>query len=263
MIIDAFCFFNELDLLEIRLHELSPHVDYFVLVEANRTQSLNSKPFYYEENKERFALWSSKIIHVKVTDGPNNVSNLWEMEHYQRNCISRGLDRIHPDGSDSIMISDLDEIPDMQAVIPALNFGHRTFSVDMGFYAYYLNLKARNRSWIGTTICPYSQLPSAQAMRNMKDHLPLVVGGWHFSWLGGYQKIWLKSQSCIEPLDKSTIPTEEEFKSYFQDFLLSDKKFFLHLENLNRRETAFGAVAHDVAFPAITHDPKFSHLILK
>ncbi|MBW2533223.1 MAG: glycosyl transferase GT17 family protein, partial [Deltaproteobacteria bacterium] len=37
MIYDCFPFFNELDLLKIRLEELRPVVDRFVLVEATRT----------------------------------------------------------------------------------------------------------------------------------------------------------------------------------------------------------------------------------
>ena len=40
----AFSFFNELDLLELRLHELNKVVDYFVLVEATLTHSGWNKP---------------------------------------------------------------------------------------------------------------------------------------------------------------------------------------------------------------------------
>ena len=36
-IYDCFTFCNEFDLLELRLRELYDHVDYFVLVEANKT----------------------------------------------------------------------------------------------------------------------------------------------------------------------------------------------------------------------------------
>ena len=63
MIYDCFTFFNELDLLEIRLNILDEHVDYFVLAECTETFSGIEKPLYYEENKERFSKWSHKIIH--------------------------------------------------------------------------------------------------------------------------------------------------------------------------------------------------------
>lgn len=55
MIIDCFTFFNELDVLEIRLRELDGVVDRFVLVEATLTHQGKPKPLLYAENKERFA----------------------------------------------------------------------------------------------------------------------------------------------------------------------------------------------------------------
>lgn len=51
MIYDCFIFFNELDILELRLKELGHVVDKFVLVEANRTFQNGPKPYYFEENK--------------------------------------------------------------------------------------------------------------------------------------------------------------------------------------------------------------------
>ena len=53
-IYDCFNFFNELDLLEIRLNTLYDIVDYFVIIESNLTHSGEVKPFYYEDNKSRF-----------------------------------------------------------------------------------------------------------------------------------------------------------------------------------------------------------------
>jgi beta-1,4-mannosyl-glycoprotein beta-1,4-N-acetylglucosaminyltransferase len=71
-IYDCFIFFNELDILELRLNILDPVVDYFVLCESSYTHSGKSKPFYFEEHKheERFAPFLHKIIHLKITDSP-------------------------------------------------------------------------------------------------------------------------------------------------------------------------------------------------
>ena len=66
MIYDTFLFFNEFDLLDIRLHELDAVADKFVLVEATRTHSDQPKPLYYAENRERYAAFHDKIIHVVV-----------------------------------------------------------------------------------------------------------------------------------------------------------------------------------------------------
>lgn len=106
-IYDCFTFFNELDLLELRLSELYNHVDYFVLVEGNRTFQNKPKPFYFEENESRFAKYSDKIIHVKVVDMPEH-TDAWGREEHQRNAIALGLE--DADDDDIIIVSDLDEI---------------------------------------------------------------------------------------------------------------------------------------------------------
>lgn len=106
-IYDCFTFYNELDLLELRLQELYDHVDYFVLVEGNRTFQNNPKPFYFEENESRYARYSDKIIHVKVVDMPEH-TDAWGREEYQRNSIQLGLE--DADDNDIIIVSDLDEI---------------------------------------------------------------------------------------------------------------------------------------------------------
>ena len=51
-IYDAFLFYNELDLLEIRLNILKDKVDYFIIGEAVQCFNGNAKPLYFEENKE-------------------------------------------------------------------------------------------------------------------------------------------------------------------------------------------------------------------
>ena len=66
MIYDCFPFFNELDLLEIRLNELSGVVDRFVLSEAELTHNGDRKPLYFNEHKDRFAKFADKIIHIIV-----------------------------------------------------------------------------------------------------------------------------------------------------------------------------------------------------
>lgn len=112
MTYDCFPFFNELDILEIRLNTLDKHVDKFVLVEASKTQSLLDKPYFFEENKARYSKFLNKIIHVKVSDNPDLPG--WVMENHQRNCITRGL--VDCNGEDTILISDVDEIPNLNDI---------------------------------------------------------------------------------------------------------------------------------------------------
>ena len=68
-IFDCFIFFNELDLLELRLNVLNNSVDFFVIVESAITFQGEDKDFYFEKNIERFAKFQSKIIYLKVQIG--------------------------------------------------------------------------------------------------------------------------------------------------------------------------------------------------
>ena len=66
MIYDCFCFFNELDLLKIRLEELKNVVDKFVLVESTRTFAGRTKPLYFQEYRHEFDEYADKMIYYLV-----------------------------------------------------------------------------------------------------------------------------------------------------------------------------------------------------
>ena len=120
VVYDCFTFFNELDLLEIRLNELDSVVDKFVIVECTETHSKAKKQLFFDKNKDRFSKFSDKIIHIIVDDAPDIVQNSsqepdrWIVEKFQRNCIERGLTSCAD--NDIILVSDIDEIPSSLAV---------------------------------------------------------------------------------------------------------------------------------------------------
>ena len=76
---DCFTFFNEFELLEIRLNELNPVVDKFVLVEATKTHQGKEKPLFYNENKDRFEKFKDKIIHVIVDFPSDDIIDLFNI----------------------------------------------------------------------------------------------------------------------------------------------------------------------------------------
>jgi len=80
-IIDCFTFYNELTLLEYRLAALNDVVDYFILVEARQTYVGHPKPLFYDENKDRFAKYANKLIHV-IIDLPYVFPNI----NYKNYC---------------------------------------------------------------------------------------------------------------------------------------------------------------------------------
>src|SRR4051812_40271897 len=113
---DCFTFYNELDILEIRLRELYDVVDRFVLVEATHTHKGDPKPLHYATNRARFASWNDKIRHIVIGDLPvgDNLAAIRRREMGQRNAILLGLMDAQDD--DIVLISDVDEIPRKSAV---------------------------------------------------------------------------------------------------------------------------------------------------
>lgn len=116
-IIDGFTFFNELDVLEIRLGELYDVVDEFILVEATKTFTGKSKPMWFADNRERFEKFADKITYVAVDDMPEDADSAWVREYFQRDAIGRGLGEGSDD--DLIIVSDVDEIPFPEALLEA------------------------------------------------------------------------------------------------------------------------------------------------
>jgi hypothetical protein len=110
---DCFPFFNELDVLEIRLQELWDVVDVFVLAESNMSHSGKPKEYIFENNKERFIKYASKIRRVVVDDMPDTQDS-WIREKYQRWSCTKGLSDVTTD--DIIITSDVDEIPRAEAI---------------------------------------------------------------------------------------------------------------------------------------------------
>ncbi len=237
MIIDAFPFFNELDLLEVRLNTLDSVVDKFVLVEAQLTQTRQPKPLYFLDNKERFSKFLHKIHHQIISKNscPSNEGNLWAMENLQRNYIKRVLMGMNLADTDVVMISDVDEIPNPIKVVDAAKAdGANLLAFDMSFHAYYANLVSPKKGWIGTVMTKMETLNviEPQDVRNIKDSAPRVDNaGWHLSWLGGWEKAYTKLLSCIEPLDKSEVPSKEEFKKRFDARIKDGGHFHLTIND--------------------------------
>jgi len=224
VIYDTFLFFNELELLELRLHELAGVVDRFVLVETARTHSNRPKPLYFDEQRERFKEFQDKIIHVVVKDTPA-LENPSLMADFQRNAVGRGLAGCRPE--DIIMLSDLDEIPSADKVRatagklvfdsrPAADLWHRllkhpaviwTFRnffkkhhpfvwvFEHKYFMYFLNcVRVTTWAWPGTRMVHYRDFSSGYHLRRWRGHV-VPDAGWHFSYMGGIDRIQTKLAS--------------------------------------------------------------------
>lgn len=195
MIYDCFNFFNELELLDIRLNELDSVVDKFVLVESTVTFTNKKKKLFYAENKEKFNKFNKKIIHVIVDDSPN-VANPWIIENHQLACVLRGL--LTCSSTDTILISCVDEIPKKEKILEYQNKPgkHKAFLQIMT--RYFFNLSVKNNFWEGTRMFKYKDLitfPDPYVARFSPVDLVVSDGGWHFTYLGGVKKIQKKLES--------------------------------------------------------------------
>ena len=209
-IYDCFMYWDEDLLLNLRLNILDKYVNYFVIVEGNRTWQDNPKKFKLKLNKLK--KFKKKIIYIRVTDFPKS-KNPWIRENFQRNCISRGL--IKANKNDLIMISDLDEIPNPSA-IKYFDSKMRYAVFKQNHYHYKFNLQSEVQpSWHGTRICAKEYLKSPQWLRELKFKIRpfwridkfslnniISNGGWHFCNLKSPKQLLYKYQNLCETDDK-------------------------------------------------------------
>jgi len=271
-------------MLEIRLNILNDVVDRFVLVEATRTHQGKAKPLYFEENRARYASFADKIIHIVVDTYPEyEGKSTWVLEHHQRNMIMEGLKECKPD--DTILISDLDEIPNPEKIKTYKDSGGiKIFRLSV-FY-YYINCKNSsegNYKWNGTIMVRYKNLKKPQDYREMSMLLLRVFhkkishriywkiwaffhftikgnwvkfidnAGWHFSFLGGVQMIIKK----LEAFAHSEY-NKQEYKDAksIEDAITSGKDIF-------GRDFKYKFVPLDESFPKYIREntEKYSKLI--
>jgi beta-1,4-mannosyl-glycoprotein beta-1,4-N-acetylglucosaminyltransferase len=195
MIVDCFTFFNELEILEIRLHELDPWVNRFVLVESPETYSGNDKPLLFEENKHLFEPFLSKITHL-VSPLCNNPKSAWDRQINQRDYAMQALSDCADE--DLILIGDVDEVPKGRDFTKVRRKKVMTMFMHRNYF-YYMNLR-RPGGWPGTVMLPYRTLKSEfdgslfkARMKRRSGHL--TKGAWHFGHMGGMDAVILKLKS--------------------------------------------------------------------
>jgi beta-1,4-mannosyl-glycoprotein beta-1,4-N-acetylglucosaminyltransferase len=245
-IYDCFNFFNELDILEIRLNELYDIVDYFVIVESSVTHSGENKPFYFDENKDRFSKFLDKIINFKIINTPNDFINLtptddnelikineyiinqtnrfnrysqpdYGRDFFQKESVRRAL--INCEDNDLILISDADEIPNQQILknIKNLDLENTIYSLNQTMYCYYLNYLKQN-DWYGTKMGLYKNMKKYSFNEIRGDEslsTKINNGGWHFSFQGGLKMVTKKllsysARDMVNPYVLSSIEKNME-----------------------------------------------------
>ncbi len=267
MVYDSFQFFNELDILKLRMNVLKDVVDYFVISESTVTFSGDPKPLYYNENKEMFKEFEHKIIHNIVDDTPMDC-DAFMRDHHQKCAVARGLKDCKPD--DIIIFSDVDEIPNpdtLRELLPNVEDGKIYMLAQRLFYCY-LDMEevsgnllsvtgefddVEKKQWLGTKVCRYSVLDNytTEELRN-KEQKAIGVrvpnGGWHFSYMGGGKK-----QSTADRVKyKIKSAAHQEYNN--RHILWNVKKNIKNMQDIFGRDSKLQLVEIDETYPKYLRD---------
>ena len=254
-IIDCFLFFNEIELLKLRLKELNDVVDHFVLVESKFTFTNNRKILFFEQNKEIFREYLPKITHLvfdKKT--PNRFwrsdrKTCWLREERQRNYLGQGIKSLKPNDDDLIIISDVDEIPDtetLQSLVDRKFTGLANLEQDM--YYYKISIKHPDK-WTMPIIASYNSLSAHLSkihklrisLSHQNNKIIIKKGGWHFSYFGGTNAIIQKIKNFSHTeLDTENYTNKDNIeKAISQNLDLFERGQNVKFTNINPRDNRY------------------------
>ena len=271
-IFDCFMYFDEEMVLDVRLNTLNQFVDFFVIVESRFTHKGDQRNLTF--NQKKFEKFKDKIIYLVYENQPKEIQeindgdsvteksikfilNAGYRENAQRNYIKHGLTEAKE--NDIILISDVDEIPNLQNIkFNEINKKIILFKQNMFYYKF--NLHLPNLIWTGTKACKKRDLINPQWLRNTKDRkYPfyrfdtlfsknkhrsieyIINGGWHFTNIKNAEQIEHKLKSYlhhrefeVDPLSVKQI--NEIIKNKRAIYNLSVDKTESKFENGNKLE---------------------------
>jgi beta-1,4-mannosyl-glycoprotein beta-1,4-N-acetylglucosaminyltransferase len=265
-IFDCFMYFDEDVVLDVRLNTLNQYVSKFIIVESLFTHKGDKRDLKFDIKK--FNKFKNKIVYLVYENEPFEIESINEAdteneksvksilnaihrENGQRNFISEGLKNAHDE--DFILISDLDEIPNLNN-INLNNFKEKLIFFNQEMFYYKFNLKLPNYNWVGTKSCKKKNFINAQWLRNIKDknypfyRLDLLFsknkymnikfiknGGWHFTNIKTSEEIRHKLSSYLHhrEFDLNPLSTSEI------EELIKNKKAIYDL-SADKRSQKFG-----------------------
>ena len=220
---DCFQFFDENMMLDLRLNILDKHIHKFVIVESKYMHNGKEKKLVFNINN--FSKFKDKIIYIVVDSLPKglcNTKNIQDedergnkiidntllIEHTQRNSLVKGLTEANDD--DLIIVSDVDEIPNLEAK-DLKNNKKKLIHFKQSIYYYKFNLKYSSMHWYGSKACLKKNFISPQWLRDTKEkkyplwRLDILFskmkynsihhvenGGWHFTNIKSPEDIFKK-----------------------------------------------------------------------
>jgi len=267
-IYDCFMFYDEEMILDLRLNYLNNYVDKFVIVESSYTHSGKKRKLLFDIKK--YENFKDKISYIILNDQPKDlfeinqkdsfdkknskyILNALKRENLQRNTILKGLKEASVD--DIIIISDVDEIPNLQEN-NLKEIKNKIILFKQKFYYYKFNLKLESFDWHGTKACKKKDLISPQWLRNIKDKkysvwrfdtlfskkkyqdiVFLENGGWHFSNMKSPEEIEKKMTTYLHHREYDVNPLgKEKIKE-----IMKNKKSIYNLKTDMKKDKFDGA----------------------
>jgi beta-1,4-mannosyl-glycoprotein beta-1,4-N-acetylglucosaminyltransferase len=211
-VLDAFLFYNELDLLKVRLAYLGEHIDQFIIAEANIDFAGKPKPFLLNAELIRSLPFSEKIVYHReyidldsflwryrrIRYRKRKSKFLWTIQDAQRNSLLKPLRNYSK--NDVVIFSDLDEFPAVPAILEAIRMlsssmskpNHLALSLQQLFFYFNVNTCAHGDPFYGSVIALNTTFfhYKPHKLRADKNHLCHIdEGGWHFSYFMDEEKI--------------------------------------------------------------------------
>lgn len=278
MVYDCIPFFNEVDILKLRLNILNPIVDKFIIEEATVTFSGEPKELCFEQNKEKFKEFLHKIEYIVVEDSPKEATT-HERDKFQKNALIKGLKDATED--DVIILSDVDEIPNPKVLLEIIkNFDkEKVYHLAQRMFYCFLNMEevsgnllsitgefpgVERKLWLGTKVFSKKSIPrdGIIQLREASVISPQAVrvddGGWHFGYMGSTSE-----KNVAKRIGTKVVAAAHQ--EYNDDILLAEAADRLILgQDMFGRNARFEWVELDSSYPEylIEHRAEYEHLIM-
>ena len=240
-VIDCISYNGEHELFEIRYNILSPYVDEFRVIEFDKTFSGKDKFM-----RSIYLAWLPKVKHYLVTEeqwskyweeakrspntnygeGAKHWLREWCMKESIRDCLT------DLDDDDIVMVGDCDEIWELspfiwKATLPA--------KLKLKVYSYFLNNRSNENFW-GTLFARWGWIKN-KCLNELRNNVEIRTKneyGWHFTSMGGYDKV---KEKLMDSYTDESYATEEVLNNLEEniknnkDFLGRDFKYRLDEED--------------------------------
>ncbi len=278
MVYDCIPFFNEVDILKLRLHILDPIVDKFVIEEATATFSGEPKELCFEKNKAMFQEFLPKIEYIVVDNSPAEATT-HERDNFQKNALVKGLKDAAED--DVILLSDVDEIPNPKVLREIIaNFDPEIiYHLAQRMFYCYINMEevsgsllsitgefpgVERKMWLGTKIFSKRNIPANGIIRLREapvaaaNAVRVADGGWHFGYMGSRQERDVSKRIGT----KVVAAAHQEYNN--QDILAEAKDRLILGQDMFGRKAKFERVEVDESYPEylLAHIEEYGYLIM-